>query len=139
MAAQEYCWKDTDILFSGQLLINVEEAEYKLTADIEVFYGNDGDPSGWGQGETKGEGSITVSGQEYSKIIDFAVAWGWNLLKMPPLPLIIIEKSPDLTTVKHTLSQVKFKEIGWSGKNKDKRYLHKLPFVIVGPTQIIKG
>lgn len=139
MSAKEYCWNDTDIYFSGRLLINCEEASYKLSADVEVFYGNDGDPSGWGQGETKGEGSISVSGQEYAKMIDFAAAWGYNMLKQPPMPLIILEKSEDLPTLRHSISQIKFKEIGWDGKNKDKRFIHKLPFIIVGPVAITKG
>lgn len=139
MAAEEYSWRNLDIYFAGRLLVNVEDVSYKRTSENEVFYGNDGEPSGWGRGEIKGDGSITVSGQEYSNIIDFAVAYGYDLLKMPPIPLIIMERSNDLPTVQHVLSQVVFKETGFEGKNKDKRFLHKLPFDIVGPIQVIKG
>ncbi|MCL2154042.1 MAG: hypothetical protein FWH53_00100 [Leptospirales bacterium] len=138
MSAEEYSWRNTDIYFGGRLLVNVEKINYKRSTDVEVFYGNDGEPSGWGRGEIKGEGSITVSGQEYTNIIDFAVAFGYDLLKMPPIPLIIIEKSDDLATITHTLSQVVFKETGFEGANKDKRFLHTLPFDIVGPIQLIK-
>jgi|GEM_PF-2156496 hypothetical protein len=139
MSAEEYSWRNTDVYFGARLLVNVEEVSYKRTSENEVFYGNDGEPSGWGRGELKGDGSITVSGQEYAQILDFAVAQGYDLLKMPPIPLIIVEKSEDLPTIRHILSQVIFKETGFEGKNKDKRFLHKLPFDIVGPVQVTKG
>jgi len=139
MSAEEYGWSKTDILVAGKLMINVESFSFKRSADVEVFYGNDGEPSGWGVGEIKSEGELEVSGQEYSNILEFAIAQKYDLLKIPPLPIIIVEKSSDLPTIKYTLSQVKFKETGFNGKNKDKRYLHKLPFAIVGPVIISKG
>jgi hypothetical protein len=139
MSAEEYSWRNLECYFAGRLLINLEEVNYKRDQEIEVFYGPDGEPTGWGSGEIKSEGSISISGQEYSNIIDYAVAYGYDILKMPPLPLILIIKSEDLPTMRHILTQVKFKENGFDGKNKDKRFVHKLPFVIVGPVQITKG
>lgn len=139
MSAEEYSWRNTEVWIAGRLMVNVEEVSYKRTSENEVFYGNDGEPTGWGRGELKGDGSLTVSGQEYAQIIDFAVAYGYDILKMPPLPILIIEKSSDLPTVKHVLTQVIFKESGFEGKNKDKRFTHKLPFDLVGPVQITKG
>ncbi|HNX58372.1 MAG TPA: hypothetical protein PKK43_04695 [Spirochaetota bacterium] len=138
MAKEEYSWRNTEVYVAGRLLVNCTKASYKRTTEVEVFTDNDGEPSGWGRGDIKGEGSITVSGQEFAILIDFAIAQGYDLLKMPPIPLLIIEKSDDLPTLKHILSQVVFKEVGWEGASKDKRYEHQLPFSIVGPVQIEK-
>jgi hypothetical protein len=139
MAAEEYSWRNTEVYFAGRLLINCEKVSYKRTCESEVFYGNDGEPGGYGRGEIKGEGSLTVSGQEYASLIDFAVAQGYDLLKMPPIPIIIIEKSNDLPTMTHVITQAIFKETGFEGSNKDKRFLHALPFTIVGPVQLAKA
>ncbi len=139
MSVEEYSWKKTKNILGGRTLVNAEESSYKMKTEVEVYTDNEGQPSSWGQGETTGEGSLKVSGQEWMNIIDFAAAQGWDILKMPPLPLIIIVESQDLPTVTHILSAVKFTEDGFQGKNKDKRYIHDLPFKIVGPRQIIKA
>ncbi len=136
---EEYSWKNTKAILGGRTLVNAEEVSYKLKTEIEVFTDNEGQPSAWGQGETTGEGSLKVSGQEYMNILDFAVAFGYDLLKMPPLPFIIIESSSDLPTLTHILSQIKFTEDGFNGKNKDKRFIHDLPFKVVGPVQKTKA
>lgn len=134
---EEYSWKNTEVILGSRTLVNVEEVSYKMSTELEVFTDMEGQPNSWGQGDTKGEGSLKVSKQEWQHIIDFAVAQGYDLLKMPPLPLIIRTKSSDLRTINHVLSGIKFKEDGFSGKNKDKRFLQDLPFVIVGPRQIV--
>lgn len=93
MAAEEYSWRKTKCYFAGALLVNLEDIEYKRSQDVEVFHGTDGEPSGWGSGEVTGDGKLTVSGQEYQKIMDFAVAQGYDMLKMPPIPIIIVIES----------------------------------------------
>lgn len=135
---QEYNWKNTKNILGGRTLVNAEECGYKMKSEIEVYTDNEGQPSAWGEGEVTGEGSLKVSGSEYQNILNFAVAQGYDILKMPPLPLIIIAESPDLPTVTHILSAIKFTEDGFQGKNKDKRFIHDLPFKIVGPRQIGK-
>lgn len=136
---EEYSWKNTKAILGGRTLVNCEEINYKMTTELEVFTNMSGDPDSWGQGDTKGDGSLKVSKQEWMHIIDFAVAQGYDILKMPPLPLIIIVESNDLPTVTHVLSAIKFKEDGFSGKNKDKRFIQDMPFAVVGPRQIIKA
>ena len=133
MSLEEYSWRNSKIIFAGRTLINVTEFSYKRGQEVEVFHGNDGEVSGYGVGNISGDGKIVVSGQEYEKIIDFAVAQGYDILKMPALPLIFDEKSPDLPTITHVLSKVKFNEESFDPKNGDKRLLHQLPFKIVGP------
>lgn len=136
---EEYSWKNTKVILGGRTLVNTEEISYKMKQEIEVYTDQEGQPSAWGAGETTGEGSLKVSGSEYQNILDFAAAFGYDLLKMPPLPFIIIESSPDLPTLTHVLSAIKFTEDGFSGKNKDKRYIKELPFKVVGPVQRVKA
>lgn len=137
--AEEYSWRNQEILLAGRTLVNCEEFKYERSAETEVFYGTDGEPSGWGQGEIKGEGSLKVSGQEHQHILDFATAQGYDLLKMPPIPIVVVQKSNDLPTVTHVLSAVKFTKTGIDTKNKEKRFLHDLPFVLVGGVKITKS
>ena len=137
-SVEEYSFKNTEILFSGRKMINVEEAKYKGKIEIEVFTGNDGEPSSWGRGETKYDGMIKVAGSEYQAIIDFAVAFGYNILQMPPVPLIIIEKSQDLPTIKHILPQVIFEEDSFETKKGEKKRMVDLPFMIVAKPYKIK-
>ncbi|MBN8220689.1 MAG: hypothetical protein J0L53_07175 [Spirochaetes bacterium] len=136
---EEYSWKRTKTILAGRTLVNAEEISFKLKQEIEVYTDNDGNPSSWGSGEITGEGSLKVRGSEYQAILDFAAAYGYDLLKMPPLPLIIQEESPDLPTLTHVLTAIKFTEDGFSGKNKDKFYTKELPFKVVGPVQRLKA
>lgn len=130
---EEYSWKNTKCILGGRSLVNTEEISFKLKQDVEVYTDQEGQPSAWGGGEITGDGSLKVRGSEYQAILDFAAAFGFDLLKMPPLPLIIQETSPDLPTITHVLSAIKFTEDGFSGKNKDKNFVKELPFKIVGP------
>lgn len=138
MSVEEYSWAKVDITLMGRLLINVDDFEYKRTQEIEVFHGNGQEPTGWGRGEIKGEGKVTVSGAEYASIIDFAAAYGYDILKLPPFPIIATQKAEDMPTIVHVLTQCVFKEDGFKGKAKDKRFLVDLPFVIVGEVQKVK-
>ena len=137
-SVEEYSFKNTEILFAGRRLVNVEEVKYSGKIEIEVFSGNDGEPSSWGRGETKYEGSLQIAGSEYQAIIDFAVAYGYNVLQMPPVPLIIIEKSQDLPTIRHILPQVIFSEDSFETKKGEKKRMVTLPFMIVAKPYKIK-
>ena len=137
-SVEEYSFKNTEALFAARKLVNLEEIKYSAKIEIEVYTGNDGEPSSWGRGETKYNGSLQIAGSEYAKIIDFAVSFGYNLLQMPPIPLIIIEKSGDLPTIKHVLPQVIFEEDSFETKKGEKKRMVTLPFLIVAKPIKIK-
>ena len=81
---------------------------------------------------------MQVAGSEYAEILKFAAAHGYNLLQMPPIPLIIIEKSGSLPTIKHVLPQVIFSEDSFEAKKGDKKRMVTLPFIIVATPYKIK-
>lgn len=131
-APLEYCWRNCDILLGGRKLINALELGFKRTQEVEKFFGNDGEVSGYGVGNISADGKLQVSGQEYAKVLDFAVAQGYDLLKMPAIPLIAELASPDLETITFVIP-VKFKEESFSMKSGDKRIAFDLPFEVTGP------
>ncbi len=132
---RNYDWESTSINLPYGTLIDIEDIEYGDEKETEATYGKGYMPTGYGQGNWKGQGKMTLQREEYDKLIEAFGKEGWTGEKFydhTPFPITVGYANDDKPTKTDTLKEVKLIKRNFSGKQNDKKLTVPLDFVILG-------
>lgn len=126
-----YDWADVDIQIPG-LYLEVQEISYDDELEKELVYGRGSKPRGYGTGNYKASGKISLLRDDYNDLVDYC-----NKRKIPFYKLLIdkiivtygSEGQPLRTDV---IEKVTFSKRTGGGKQSDKSLLVDLDMLIVG-------
>lgn len=126
-----YDWSDVDVQMPG-LNIEVQEISYDDELEKELVYGRGSRPRGYGTGNYKASGKISLLRDDYNDLVDYC-----NKKKIPFYKLFIdkivvtygAEGQPMRTDV---IEKVTFAKRSGGGKQGDKSLTVDLDMVIVG-------
>lgn len=125
-------WTDISINLPHGLAIFITDISYKGSLEIEEVYGKGGKPQGWGRGNYKGEGSMTLIREEYDKLVEWISGQGSSILQCDPFPITVSYSDYDSELVTDTLHDCKLKDdIEINPKQGDKKIEVKLNFAIL--------
>ena len=68
---KSYSWEDIACTFPHGMLINVENIEYSDEKETELQYGKGSKPTGYGAGNYKAEGKVTLQREELNKLLEY--------------------------------------------------------------------
>ncbi len=85
---ETYSFKDYTATVMGRTIVGLDSLDYDHEIKVEVHYGKGQEPIGYGEGELKGSGKMSVLLEEYEKLVLAASAVGGDPLKLPPFPIV---------------------------------------------------
>lgn len=83
-----YDWADVDIKLPG-LSIEFQEISYDDELEKELAYGKGQKPRGYGEGNYKAEGKVTLLRDDYDALLDYCKSKGVPLFKLV-IPKIVV-------------------------------------------------
>ncbi len=129
---RQYDWESLTCLIAGKELIGIKDVEYNEELEKEAIYGKGSEPIGWGQGNFKREGKLTILKTEYAKLKLLAIVFGNNVLKLPPFPMTLKYHNEDQPLRVTNLMECTFTKHGGKLAQGDKASEVELPFLILG-------
>ncbi|GAB6158279.1 hypothetical protein JCM39194_14790 [Desulfotomaculum varum] len=83
-----YDWADVDVKLPG-LSIEFQEISYDDELEKELAYGKGQKPRGYGEGNYKAEGKVTLLRDDYDTLLDYCKSKGVPLFKLV-IPKIVV-------------------------------------------------
>lgn len=126
-----YDWGDVDIKLPG-LTPQVQEISYDDEQDMEEVYGRGSKPRGYGTGNYKASGKITVLRDDYNDILAYCKAKGIPFYKIEIPSIIVSYASEGDRTRIDELKKVKFTKRSNKAAQGDKSLTVDIDLMIIG-------
>jgi len=134
---ETYSFKDYTATVMGRTIVGLDSLDYDHEIKVEVHYGKGQEPIGYGEGELKGSGKMSVLLEEYEKLVLSSAAVGGDPLKLPPFPIVGLLVKNNGKKLKEILPLVKLKKIGQKRKVGDTKFLVDIDFELLAMPKII--
>lgn len=130
---KRFAWEDVTIRLPQGTAVDVSKIEYGDEKDIRPVYGKGSMPRGFGSGNYKAEGKLTLLREEYERLLTVAkVLTPLRLYNLTPVEVVVSYANEDQPTVTDTLQQVKFTKVNTSADQGAEKVEVELDFVILG-------
>ena len=127
----DYDWESIEVTLPSGVAVDIEEISYNDEQDIEGKYGKGSTPIGYGRGNYKASGAMTLGLSEFERLKD---GLGGSLYKAKPAQVVVGYANDDMPTVTDTLPDIKFTKTDTSSKQGDAHAgSRKLDFTILSP------
>lgn len=132
MSEENFSYSNWSAIVGARTMIGIESLDYDHEIAVEVFHGKGSEPVGWGTGVEKGNGKMTITDEEYNKMVTLSAAYGGRVTKLPPFPITgIAKKETTSESFKEVLPLVKIKKVGHKRKVGDTKFLTDLDFELL--------
>lgn len=126
-----WAWEDLTIWLPTGLALDIMELNYKSTRDVDAVYGQGAAPRGYGRGNWKGEGDLTMKREQYDQLLLYVAAAGKTIYTLPPFAITAFFGDAELGANEDKIKGVKIKSVDKGNKQGDKSLDVKLAFEIV--------
>lgn len=126
-----YDWEDIEINFPHGPLVAVQSIDYSDEQEIEEVYGKGNKPIGYGRGNYKGSGKVTVLKEEYNRIIDWGKGQGKDFYDLDPFQITVSYAKEGEATKTDSLQDCKFTKRGFKAAQGDKKNEIDLDIIIL--------
>ena len=126
-----YDWGDVDIKIPG-LVITATEISYEDEFEMDEIYGKGAKPRGYGTGNYKSSGKMTVLRDDYDAFLDYCKAKGVPFYKLDIPSIVVSYANPGERTRIDELKRVKINKRSNKIAQGDKKISVELDFMIVG-------
>jgi len=126
-----YDWESVEIQLPNGTAVGVAEIGYSDEQSIEARYGKGSVPRGYGRGNYKASGSLTMDRDEYER---YSKSVGGSVYKSDPVTIVVSYANDDQAPVTDTLSKVRITKVDTSSKQGEANASEmKLDFEILEP------
>lgn len=126
-----YDWGDVDVKIPG-LVLEVQEIDYDDEFDMEETYGRGNKPRGYGTGNYKTSGKVTVLRDDYESLLAYCKAKGIPFYKLE-IPSIVVSYANDGDRTRiDELRKVKFNKRSNKAAQGDKSIKVDMDMMIFG-------
>lgn len=126
-----YDWGDVDVKIPG-LTMEVQEVDYDDEFDMEETYGRGNKPRGYGTGNYKSSGKMTVLRDDYESMLAYCKAKGIPFYKLE-IPSVVVSYANDGDRTRiDELRKVKFNKRSNKAAQGDKSIKVDLDMMIFG-------
>lgn len=126
-----YDWGDVDIRIPGLVLV-VQEISYDDELEKEPAYGKGPKPRGYGTGNYKASGKISLLRDDYDDLVDYCKANGTPLYKLQIPKLVVSYANEGEETVIDVLNRVSFSKASHKAAQSDKSLKVDIDLMIAG-------
>lgn len=128
-ANESYAWKDYTATVLARTLVGIDSLDYDFEQKVESHYGKGDKPVGYGKGNKKASGKMTVTEDEYAVLLKTAQSAGCeSVLDLPPFPIVGILEKTTGEKFKQTLPAVVIKKVGAKKKQDDTKLTRDIDF-----------
>jgi len=128
---QLYDWESIKVNVLGLALEGITDIEYDEEGEKNEVYGRGTKPIGYGRGNHKAAGKVTLLLHEYNNLKAAAAAVG-GILRIPPFPIVVSYKNDDQPLSIDTLIDCVFTKKSKSASQGDTEVTVDVEFKIMG-------
>ncbi len=125
---ENYSWSNYTATVMGRTLIGIKSLDYDKSQKVESTYGKGSDPTGWGKGQKESSGKLTITEEEYKKLVLASVPVGGDPLDLPPFPIVGLLEKSNGEKFKDTLPMVCIEKISSKKKQGDTEFVRDIDF-----------
>lgn len=126
-----YDWGDVDVKLPG-LVLEVQEISYDDEQDMEEVYGRGNKPRGFGTGNYKASGKISLLRDDYDALLDYCKASGLPFYGMEIPSIVVSYANAGARTKIDELKRVKFTKRANKAAQGDKSLTVDIDLMIIG-------
>lgn len=126
-----YDWGDVDIKIPG-LVITATEISYEDEFEMDEIYGKGAKPRGYGTGNYKSSGKMSVLRDDYDAFLDYCKAKGVPFYKLDIPSIVVSYANTGERTRIDELKRVKINKRSNKVAQGDKKIAVELDFMIIG-------
>lgn len=126
-----YDWGDVNLSLPG-IVTEIEEISYDDEMEKELIYGHGKTPRGYGTGNYKPSGKISMLRDDYQEILNYCNANGIKFYDLTFPKIVVSYANGDDTTVTDVLNNVTFSKRSMKAANGDKSFKVDLELIIAG-------
>lgn len=126
-----YDWGDVDVKLPG-LVLDVQEISYDDEQDMEEVYGRGNRPRGFGTGNYKASGKISLLRDDYDALLDYCKASGLPFYGMEIPSIVVSYANAGARTKIDELKRVKFTKRANKAAQGDKSLTVDIDLMIIG-------
>ena len=127
-----YDWGDVDVKLPGLAALEVEEISYDDELEKEAVYGRGLKARGYGRGNYKAEGKMTLLRDYYDDLLDYCKGQGVSLFGLVVPKVVVSYANDGARTRSDTLNRVTFTKRSSKAAQGDKNLKVELDFLAVG-------
>ncbi len=135
-----HSWEQISVYLNGVPIAGIKEINYKSEREAEAIYGAGKYPLGVGTGNYKVEGDITLTKEEYDKLMAVIKAdGGLSIYNLVPVDIVVVYSDPVRTGNVYTfqpnplrtevIKNAVFTSEEWGHSQNDKESVVKLSFI----------
>lgn len=128
---KHYDWSDVNIYLPG-LTLELQEISYDDELEKEVFYGKGNKPKGFGTGNYKSSGKLSMFREEYYKLLDYCRQNSVSLYNLVIDKIVVSYANDNYPSQVDTLPNVTFTKSSNKAAQGDKSLKVDLDFIIAG-------
>lgn len=126
-----YGWGDVDVKLPG-LVLDVQEISYDDEQEMEETYGRGNKPRGYGEGNYKASGKISMLRDDYDDLLAYCKSKGIPFFKTTIPSIVVSYANEGERTRIDELRKVKFTKRSNKAKQGDKSLTVDIDLMIVG-------
>lgn len=126
-----YDWGDVDLKLPG-LAVEVQEISYDDEMEKELAYGKGNRPRGYGTGNYKASGKISLLRDDYDAIVDYCKAKGVPFYKMELPSIVVAYANPGDRTRQDVITKISFSKSSAKAAQGDKSLKIDIDLMIAG-------
>ena len=126
-----YGWGDVDVKLPGLNLV-VQEISYDDEQEMEESYGKGSRPRGYGKGNYKGSGKMSMLRDDYDDVLDYCKATGKSFYNVELPSVVVSYGNPGGRTRIDELKRVVFVKRSHKAAQGDKTLTVDIDLMIVG-------
>ena len=128
---KNYDWGDVDVKFPG-LVLQLQEISYDDELEMEESYGRGSHPRGYGTGNYKASGKVSMLRDDYDDLLAYCRAKGIAFYKIDFPSIVVSYANEGERTHIDELKKVKFTKRGNKAAQGDKNLKVDIDMMIVG-------